>query len=64
MQLRLPDEVHQRLKDAAAEDGVSANTEAVTAIEDYLARRQTDKARAFAKMIAERDAELLERLSQ
>lgn len=55
---------HDRLKAAAAEDGASVNSEAVTAIEDYLSRRQTRKAREFAKMVAVRDAELLDRLSQ
>ncbi len=64
MHLRLPDDVHTRLKAAAEEDGNSVNSEAVTAISDYLARRQTARAREVAARIAERDAELLARLAE
>lgn len=64
MQLRLPDELHARLKAAAEQDAKSVNAEAVIAIEDYLARRQTAQAREFARMIAVRDAALLARLAE
>jgi predicted transcriptional regulator len=64
MQLRLPEELHARLKEAAEQDAKSINAEVVTAVEDYLARRQTAKAREFARMVAERDAALLARLAE
>ncbi|MFE1169431.1 Arc family DNA-binding protein [Nocardiopsis sp. NPDC058789] len=64
MHLRLPDDVHERLKQAAEEDGHSVNSEAVTAISDYLARRQTARVRDIARRIAEEDAELLARLGE
>ncbi|MEO3812959.1 Arc family DNA-binding protein [Sphaerisporangium sp. B11E5] len=64
LRLRLPDEVHRRLRNVADEDGNSLNTEIVIAIEEHLARRQTSAVRAIARKVAERDAELLERLSR
>lgn len=64
MHLRLPDDVHAQLKQAAEEDGNSVNTEAVTAISDYLARRQTARVREIAREIAKEDAELLARLGE
>nr|WP_062335975.1 Arc family DNA-binding protein [Herbidospora sakaeratensis] len=64
LRLRLPDGVHGRLRAAAEEDGNSLNTEIVIAIEEHLARRQTSAVRAIARKVAERDAELLHRLSQ
>lgn len=64
MHLRLPDDVHNRLKQAAEEDGNSVNTEAITAISDYLARRQTARIRELAREIAEEDTELLARLGE
>jgi predicted transcriptional regulator len=64
MQLRLPDELHAQLKAAAAEDDQSVNAEAVAAIADYLARRQTAKVREIAREVAKRDAELLELLAR
>lgn len=64
MHLRLPDDVHAQLKQAAEEDGNSVNTEAVTAISDYLARRQTARVREIAREIAKEDAALLARLGE
>ncbi|WP_306368809.1 toxin-antitoxin system HicB family antitoxin [Nocardiopsis sp. CC223A] len=64
MHLRLPDDVHARLKAAAEEDGNSTNAEAVIAITDYLARRQTARVRELAREIAREDAELLARLAE
>lgn len=64
MNLRLPDDVHTRLKAAAEEDGTSTNSEAVTAISDYLDRRQTKQVRDLAREIAREDAELLARLAE
>jgi predicted transcriptional regulator len=64
LRLRLPDETHRRLRVVADEDGTSLNTEIVTAIEEYLARKQTAAVRAIARKVAKRDAELLRRLSQ
>ncbi|WP_214110778.1 Arc family DNA-binding protein [Acrocarpospora catenulata] len=64
LRLRLPDEVHSRLRVVAEEDGNSLNTEIVIAIEEHLARRQTSAVRAIARKVAQRDAELLHRLSQ
>ena len=39
LRLRLPDEIHSRLRTVADEDGNSLNTEIVIAIEEHLARR-------------------------
>ncbi|GAA1013959.1 hypothetical protein Aple_081970 [Acrocarpospora pleiomorpha] len=64
LRLRLPDEIHSRLRTVADEDGNSLNTEIVIAIEEHLARRQTSAVRAIARKVAQRDAELLHRLSQ
>ncbi|WP_062345341.1 Arc family DNA-binding protein [Herbidospora yilanensis] len=64
LRLRLPDEVHGRLRAVAEEDGNSLNTEIVIAIEEHLARRQTSAVRGIARKVAQRDAELLRRLSQ
>ena len=64
LRLRLPDDIHRRLRAVADEDGSSLNTEIVIAIEDYLAKKQTSTVRALARRVAQRDAELLERLSR
>ncbi|GES09893.1 Arc family DNA-binding protein [Acrocarpospora macrocephala] len=64
LRLRLPDEIHARLRVAADEDGNSLNSEIVIAIEEHLARRQESAVRAIARKVAQRDAELLHRLSQ
>ncbi|MFD6951967.1 CopG family transcriptional regulator [Nocardiopsis sp. TSRI0078] len=64
MHLRLPDDVHAQIKEIAEEDGNSVNTEAVIALKDFIARRQTEKVRQYALEIAEEDAELLARLAE
>ncbi|MGW3369780.1 Arc family DNA-binding protein [Streptosporangium canum] len=64
LRLRLPDETHRRLRAVADEDGTSLNSEIVVAIEEYLTRKQTSAVRAIARKVAQRDAELLHRLSQ
>ncbi|MEO3858887.1 Arc family DNA-binding protein [Acrocarpospora sp. B8E8] len=64
LRLRLPDEIHARLRVVADEDGNSLNSEIVIAIEEHLARRQESAVRAIARKVAQRDAELLHRLSQ
>ena len=64
LRLRLPDEIHSRLRIVAEEDGKSLNAEIVVAIEEYLQRKQTNTVRAIARKVAQRDAELLDRLSK
>ncbi|GAA1437603.1 YlcI/YnfO family protein [Nocardiopsis tropica] len=64
MNLRLPEDVHARIKEAAEEDGTSVNSEVVTAVREYLARRQTERVRRHALDIAQEDAELLARLAE
>ncbi|MFD3685573.1 Arc family DNA-binding protein [Nocardiopsis sp. NPDC058631] len=64
MNLRLPEDVHARIKEAAEEDGNSVNSEVVLAVREYLARRQTERVRQYALEIAQEDAELLARLAE
>ncbi|MES0835299.1 MULTISPECIES: Arc family DNA-binding protein [Nocardiopsidaceae] len=64
MNLRLPEDVHARIKEAAEEDGTSVNSEVVLAVREYLARRQTERVRRYALDIAQEDAELLARLAE
>jgi hypothetical protein len=55
---RLPEDVHARIEE---EDGTGVNSEAVTAVREYLARRRTERVRRYALDIAREDAELLAR---
>jgi hypothetical protein len=64
LRLRLPDETHRRLRAVADDDGNSLNAEIVIAIEEHLERKQNSAVRAIARKVAQRDAELLDRLSQ
>jgi hypothetical protein len=64
MRLRLPDDVHAGVRQAAEEDGNSVNTEVVIALKEFLASRQTEKVRRYALETAEEDAELLARLAE
>ncbi|MEV6861904.1 Arc family DNA-binding protein [Streptosporangium subroseum] len=64
LRLRLPDETHRRLRAVADDDGNSLNAEIVIAIEEHLERKQNSAVRAIARKVAQRDAELLYRLSQ
>jgi hypothetical protein len=54
---RLPDDVHAQLGEAAEEDGNSVDAEAVVALKEFIARRQTEKVRRYALEIAGEDAE-------
>jgi predicted transcriptional regulator len=62
MTLRLPDETQALLKHYAEEEGVSAHAAAVTAITDWLERKQREEIRSIARKVLEEDAELLHRL--
>jgi predicted DNA-binding protein len=64
LRLRLPDETHRRLRAVADDDGNSLNAEIVIAIEEHLERKQNSAVRAIARKVAQRDAELLDRLSR
>ncbi len=64
MHLRLPDDMHTEIREAAEEDGNSVNTEVVIALKEFLANRQTERVRQYALEIAEEDAELLARLAE
>jgi hypothetical protein len=64
MDLRLPDEIPSRLRTVAEEDGTSLSPELVLTSEECPQRKQTSEARAIARKVSERDAELLDRLSK
>ena len=64
MNLRLAEDLQDRLRTAAAEDGLSMHAAIVIAIDEYLARRQTAMVRGIAREIIARDAELIDRLSR
>ncbi|WP_304451827.1 CopG family transcriptional regulator [Nocardiopsis sp. YSL2] len=63
-QLQLPEDVHTALQAAAEEDGNTVDTELVTAVKDFLERRQAQKVLERVKMTTERDASLLARLAE
>lgn len=62
MSLRLPDELTERLREAAAEEGHSMNGAVVIAIQDWLNRREAGHVQAVFEDIATRHAELLDEL--
>ncbi|MEU4551378.1 hypothetical protein [Micromonospora violae] len=64
MTLRLDDEGERRLRLAAEEEGRSMHAVVVTAIEDYLARRNAKEFSGLADEIIERHATLLARLAE
>ncbi|MFE1397491.1 Arc family DNA-binding protein [Nocardiopsis dassonvillei] len=64
MRLRLPEDVHAEVRQAAEEDGNSVDTEVVIALREFLANRRTEKVRRYALEIAEEDAELLAGLAE
>ncbi|MCI0686745.1 MAG: toxin-antitoxin system HicB family antitoxin [Sporichthyaceae bacterium] len=64
MNVRLSEDLHDRLRVAADEDDLSMHAAIVIAIEEYLARRQTAIVRGIAREVMARDAELLDRLSR
>ncbi|MDG9678408.1 hypothetical protein ABZ777_17335 [Micromonospora parva] len=64
MTLRLDDEGERRLRLVAEEEGRSMHAVVVTAIEDYLARRNAKEFGDLADEIIERHATLLARLAE
>lgn len=62
MTLRLPDELNDQLRQVAKEEGTSLQQAAVTAIAEYVERREEARAKALFERVAERDANLLHRL--
>ncbi len=62
MTLRLTDELNDQLRQAAQDDGLSVQQAAVTAISEYVERRRAAQVQAIFRRIAERDANLLDRL--
>jgi predicted transcriptional regulator len=63
MSLRLPDELNERLRVAASQDGESINTAIVVAIRDWLDRRDAEHVQQLFEETAVRHARLLERLA-
>ncbi|WP_234582351.1 ribbon-helix-helix domain-containing protein [Micromonospora sp. MH99] len=64
MTLRLDDERERRLRLVADEEGRSMHAVVVTAIDDYLARRNAKEFGDLADEIIERHATLLARLAE
>lgn len=62
MSLRLPDDLNQRLRDAAKEEGHSMNAAVVLAIQDWLDRREAGHVQSLFEDMATRHARLLDRL--
>jgi predicted transcriptional regulator len=63
--VNLPEELHAELKQVADEDRRSMNATIVVAVEQYVAARShRARVRELAKDVADRDAELLDRLAQ
>jgi predicted transcriptional regulator len=63
MSLRLPDELSERLRTAATEEGESVNSAVVVAISDWLDRRDAEHVQGLFEDTAARHARLLERLA-
>ncbi|WP_410814457.1 hypothetical protein [Micromonospora sp. 067-2] len=64
MTLRLDDERERRLRLVADEEGRAMHAVVVTAIDDYLARRNAKEFGDLADTIIERHAALLARLAE
>jgi predicted transcriptional regulator len=63
--VNLPDELHARLKQVAEAEHRSMNATIVIAVEQYVdERHRRARVRALAHDVAQRDAELLNRLAQ
>ena len=63
--VNLPDELHASLKKVAEAERRSANATIVVAVAEYVSRRdKRSKVQALATEVAERHAELLDRLAQ
>jgi hypothetical protein len=58
--LRISDDLHARLQLAAAEDQRSVNAEIIVAIEDYLSRRRVQRLVNEARLLTDRERELLD----
>jgi len=63
MNLRLDDDRSDRLREEAEAENRSMQQVVVTAIDDYLERKQTERVRALGAAFAARHATLLERLA-
>lgn len=63
MNLRLSPEQSEALRRTAAENGISMQEAALTAIDAYISRRG-DRLKVAISKIASEDAELLDRLSK
>lgn len=61
--LRLPDDVADQLRQTSTEEGRSMNAVVVTAINEYLERKNADQVLTVADSIMERHAGLLDRLA-
>ncbi|WP_066363440.1 Arc family DNA-binding protein [Herbidospora mongoliensis] len=62
--LRLPDETYEQIKQIASGDDESVNSTLIVAIDEYIARRRRERYEEMGRKIAQRDKELLERLSR
>ena len=63
MNLRLTEEQSQALREVASQQGISMQEAALTAIDEYIARRGQRMKSAIERVLRE-DQELLDRLSQ
>ena len=63
MNLRLTEEQSQALREVASQQGISMQEAALTAIDEYIARRGQRMKSAIERVLSE-DQELLNRLSQ
>ncbi|WP_150251879.1 CopG family transcriptional regulator [Nocardiopsis deserti] len=64
MHLHMHDGLHALIREVAEEDGVSVEAAVVTAVEDFVASRQTRKVPERARETAEQDAGPLRRLAE
>lgn len=63
MNLRLSEAQSQALRDLAAQEGISMQEAALTAIDEYIARRDQRMKSAIERVLSE-DKDLLDRLGQ
>jgi predicted transcriptional regulator len=63
--VNLPDDLHAQLRSLASEERRSINATIIVALEHYVAERsRRTRVRQLAGEVAQRDAELLNRLAQ
>jgi predicted transcriptional regulator len=62
MSLRLPDELNEELRATAESEGRSMQQVAVTAISEYIQRREVNHVRKLTERFVERNRLLLDRL--